>query len=586
MIQLPRHGSLRILVFGSGTAAFLAAVRSLGRRGHVVFGAWGDATENEFHASPEARSRYLRGRLSIPLPWDPGWLDELVRTVQTHHIDLIIPGDDASLVAIDQNRELLGQHAVLALPPSGALQLLSDKVRASALARSLGVPVASGWVATRETFRESTFSEAQFPLLVKPQASRLASQLERRQTVRRVDSLAELTTAANELLAHSAQVEIQTFFRGKGVGLALLLHRGQEHLAFEHLRLHEPMEGGGSSYRVGISIDERMHAGARRILQAADFEGIAMVEFKWNMSTGDYVFIEVNPRFWGAMPLAIASGADFPAAWVDVLRGVESVSSAPSVRSGLRSRRITEDLWWLKGNLRARRDDPTLNRVPLQQVFRETSIALLTGRERWDTLVVDDWGPAVAEIQAIFRAIGTAIAKRIRRTLAATFPWRVWRRRELLRRFARAGRILVVCKGNICRSPYLAQLLERHVAVRQGGFLQRPGRSSPLEAVDVAARHGVSLEKHQSFGLLADDIDWADLVLVFDSQCAEAVLRTSPAAANKVFQAGLALIRGPVAVDDPFGHGRAAFDACYVHLDRIAKSLIDARVATDTKVSE
>lgn len=57
--------------------------------------------------------------------------------------------------------------------------------------------------------------------------------------------------------------------------------------------------------------DDRLVEYGLRLLTALDWVGVAMVEFKRN-SFGGYRLMEVNPRFWGALPLVIAAGVDYP----------------------------------------------------------------------------------------------------------------------------------------------------------------------------------------------------------------------------------------------------------------------------------
>ncbi len=49
-----------------------------------------------------------------------------------------------------------------------------------------------------------------------------------------------------------------------------------------------------------------------RILKKLNWHGVAMVEFKKDAKSGEYKLIEINPKFWGSLGLAIASGVDFP----------------------------------------------------------------------------------------------------------------------------------------------------------------------------------------------------------------------------------------------------------------------------------
>jgi len=91
---------------------------------------------------------------------------------------------------------------------------------------------------------------------------------------------------------------------------------------------------------------------------------------------------------------------------------------------------------------------------------------------------------------------------------------------EALRRRSPPATILVVCHGNICRSPFAASLLARHLApagvrVESAGFTG-PNRPCPPEALTVAARRGVDLSAHRSRLLTADAAHAADLVVVMD----------------------------------------------------------------------
>src|SRR3989442_1788473 len=97
-----------------------------------------------------------------------------------------------------------------------------------------------------------------------------------------------------------------------------------------------------------------------------------------------------------------------------------------------------------------------------------------------------------------------------------------WRRRAARRALsARAPRsILLVCHGNICRSPFAAVLLQRAlgpagIRVHSAGFIG-PNRPSPPEAVTAAARYGVNLSDHRSRVLTADLVRSTDPLVVMD----------------------------------------------------------------------
>ncbi|MFB3041919.1 MAG: ATP-grasp domain-containing protein, partial [Candidatus Poribacteria bacterium] len=115
-----------------------------------------------------------------------------------------------------------------------------------------------------------------------------------------------------EILLEQGDVSVQENFIGMGVGVELLAAQGESLFAFQHVRVHEPIMGGGSSYRKSVALDSELLEASTKLLKALNYTGVAMVEFKVNFKTGAWVFIEINARFWGSLPLAVAAGADFP----------------------------------------------------------------------------------------------------------------------------------------------------------------------------------------------------------------------------------------------------------------------------------
>src|SRR6185503_6339152 len=88
-------------------------------------------------------------------------------------------------------------------------------------------------------------------------------------------------------------------------------HDGQVLSAFQHARIHETTEWG-SSYRRSVAISPELLEASQRLMQAIRYTGVAMAEFIVNPKSGQWVFLEINGRFWGSLPLAVAAGADFP----------------------------------------------------------------------------------------------------------------------------------------------------------------------------------------------------------------------------------------------------------------------------------
>ena len=91
---------------------------------------------------------------------------------------------------------------------------------------------------------------------------------------------------------------------------------------------------------------------------------------------------------------------------------------------------------------------------------------------------------------------------------------------EALRARPRPSNVLVVCHGNICRSPVAGALLARELAplgidVQSAGFIGY-NRPAPAEAIAAAGLHAVDLVPHRSRIVTAAMIRRTDLIVVMD----------------------------------------------------------------------
>lgn len=137
--------------------------------------------------------------------------------------------------------------------------------------------------------------------------------------------------------------------------------------------------------------------------------------------------------------------------------------------------------------------------------------------------------------------------------------------------------VLVVCTGNLNRSPMAAALLARALTergvpadVRSAGFVTED-LPSPPNAVTSLAEHGLDLSGHRSRLLTADMVRWADLVIGMERRHVREVAVLDRDAFAKTFTL-VELVRraetvGPHAPDQPLetwlhrvGGGRSPHD--------------------------
>jgi predicted ATP-grasp superfamily ATP-dependent carboligase len=133
---------------------------------------------------------------------------------------------------------------------------------------------------------------------------------------------------------------IQEYVAGNGLGQFVLMKDGQAHYTFQHYRVHEwPPEGGSSS--LCESVPSHLHRDLMdksiALLRELRWEGVAMVEYRYDPASGETALMEINGRFWGSLPLAYHAGAHFPYLYYRLF-GLGLPVDAPAYRAGVRCR--------------------------------------------------------------------------------------------------------------------------------------------------------------------------------------------------------------------------------------------------------
>lgn len=147
-------------------------------------------------------------------------------------------------------------------------------------------------------------------------------------------------------------------------------------------------------------------------------------------------------------------------------------------------------------------------------------------------------------------------------------------------------RVIFLCLGNICRSPYAAAVFRRElpggwaerIDIESAGFYPVPDRRSPPEAVRAAERRGVDLTGHRS-RVVSQRRDTMGLLAV--GMTAEQARR---AARVWGLGPGQTLVLGdldPEPVErrtilDPFGQPAESFDVAYQRIDRCVEEMVAA----------
>jgi protein-tyrosine phosphatase len=139
-------------------------------------------------------------------------------------------------------------------------------------------------------------------------------------------------------------------------------------------------------------------------------------------------------------------------------------------------------------------------------------------------------------------------------------------------------RILVICHGNICRSPYLQVVLQLrlpNVLVASAGFVGA-GRPAPQISIALCEQRGLDLSRHRSQPITKSLVAGADLVIVMDSAQARRVARTFRVRRERIVVAGdlQPMFEVSRSILDPWKESAEVFSATFDRLDRCAENLL------------
>ena len=556
----------KVLVLGNDNRSFLSVCRSLGRKGICVHVGWCEKN------LPAIKSRYINTRVNIPTYSKDknNWKNILINILKKEKYDLVIPCDDQSIIPLQHYKKEFERICKIYLLDDKTYSLANDKYQMQKLAKSLGINVPKEIELSKTANIDFILSELSLPLVIKPKSSFTINRLDKKNYVKKYFSKKELQIFLDNM-NDSQMVIAQKNFIGKGVGVELLAHNGEILYVFEHIRIHEPLTGGGSSYRKSVPLHPELLEASKKLMKALNYTGVAMVEFKVNFKTSQWVFIELNARFWGSLPLAIASGADFPF-FLYMMLVHQKTTFVQYYDTNIYCRNVAKDIKWIISNLRADRSNQALETLPLKEVFSEIK-HILRMQERLDTVTIDDIKPGIYS----FINIMSKSYIKIKEKLLSKKILRLTQINKAMDLLKSAESLLFICKGNICRSPfahyYLESFLLDSVSVESCGYYPQDGRSCPSNGIEAAKKFGLDMTSHRSKQVSSDLISEADIIFTFDEANYQTVKNKFPLAKDKLYRIGLFSQSGLV-IKDPYGENVKYFDEIYQLIAQAIDSIV------------
>lgn len=315
--------SLNVLITGAGTVTCQSVIKGLRQQSEI-----------QVHITtvdPNQRSagRYLGDAFHIvPLANELSFVPALLEIVQSHGIQLLIPIVDYEFLKFAENRpgfERLGCHVAISSPQTVAL--CNEKEKTSQFFIENAIPTPKTWVPSELPHPGAL----PYPIFVKPRTGRSSIDVHKICDIEefyfwqgRVDDPLYQEFVEGE----ECTIDVLSDFQGRVIG------------AVPRIRIETK---GGVSYK-GLTIrDPEMVSAGKLIAEKAGIIGPANIQcFK---TSAGLVFIEINPRFSGSLPLTIAAGFNSPLLLAKCALGHKVASLVDEFEDGLLMLRFWDEVY-------------------------------------------------------------------------------------------------------------------------------------------------------------------------------------------------------------------------------------------------
>ena len=295
----------------------LSFIRSLGRKGVSVIAL-------DSAPSPGLYSRYCEG-IALPEIEDNEkiWLEFLIeRGKRLSCKAALIPTGDAHVLLVSRNRELLSPYFNFSLPEQSVVEAVTSKRTQYGLAKELGVAIPRTYYPETVSEVESLSHSVSYPCILKPYYSHLWQKYSRKRKEYKMAKLVvvndqEGLVEAYKRMARSGMgIMVQERIPGQDAELfSFLTYCGEDSnpmAVFTKRKLRQTQAGyGDGSFQESVWEPTVVRLGMK-LLRSLRWRGLACIEFKKDPRDGKFKLIEVNPRSFTGVDMAVKSGVDLP----------------------------------------------------------------------------------------------------------------------------------------------------------------------------------------------------------------------------------------------------------------------------------
>lgn len=328
-----------VLVTDASKRETLAIVRSLSKKGIAV------TVGEDRKLCCSFFSKYIKNKIIYPNPAENpfSFIKSIYELVKRSKYDAIFPVDDQTTILFSKYKDKLSKYTKVPVADYETIMKGRDKAKTIKIAMENGIPCPKTYFV--DDIEEIRKDEIEFPVVIKPRESSGA------RGIAYVNSLEELMREYKKVKKRYGTPLIQEYIPHNGghYSVCALFNQDSEPRAifvYKELRQY-PITGGPATFSVSVEKTDVLKY-AIKLLKAMKWYGVAHLDFLIDSRDKKPKLLEVNPRFWSSLELAILSGVDFPYLLYKMALD-DDVETVTKYETGIKLRFLVGDILWLLG---------------------------------------------------------------------------------------------------------------------------------------------------------------------------------------------------------------------------------------------
>jgi len=326
----------RILITDGRSKASLAIVRSLGKRGIEV------TASDDRKINLTFFSRYVKRRVIYPSPeeYPNFFVSQMYDLVKMKKYEMIIPVRDATTILFSKYKNKFSNFTKIPIPNYETLMKGRDKAQTVKIAMENNIPCPKTYFIEKREDINKIKNKLEFPVLIRPRESSGS------RGIVYVDSPENFVHKYKNVRGKFGAVMIQEYIPHGGGHYsvcALFNQYSEPRASFVYREIRQyPITGGPATFSESVERPDVIKY-TLKLLKAINWYGVAHADFMIDERDKKPKLLEINPRFWTSLNLAILSGVDFP--YLLYKMAIDGdVKPVNHYRIGMKMRVLPEDL--------------------------------------------------------------------------------------------------------------------------------------------------------------------------------------------------------------------------------------------------